>query len=91
MRLKKKDERIRISRACIIKKPQINGGQQVSSHPNRFTYRYLRCMRGVELCHQKGRLKGHLRTAGSGREGRSKKWARENKITDTSHLRDTFD
>lgn len=40
--------------------------KKVSTHPNRFTYQYLRCMHGAERSHQWGHLKGHLRTAGWG-------------------------
>lgn len=49
------------------------GEKKVSSCCNRLTYQYLRYMHGVELSHQKGHLKGHLRTAGRDREGRRKK------------------
>lgn len=40
--------------------------KKVSRPHNRFTYQYLRCMHGAELSHQKGHLKGHLRTGGWG-------------------------
>lgn len=83
MMLKKK---FQISRAYNTKKLKM---LEKSRHCNGLTYQYLRCMHGVELSHQKGHLKGHLRTAWWGREGRRKR-IRENKIMDTSHLRDVF-
>lgn len=71
--VKKKVKALGFQEPVNIKKLKTNGGKQVSSHRNRFTYQYLRCMHGAELSHQKGHLKGHLRTAGLGREGRRKK------------------
>lgn len=62
----------------ILTKLKMNGEKQASSHHNRFTYQYLRCMHGVELSHQKGRLKGHLRTAWDD-GGQGKKEERKNR------------